>query len=166
MEAKTIGNYGGPYSDAMAKENDETDMDADQGNRLLEDGAQMTRTSVKIQASFASTATGAPTTVTPTADTQWGSGSGTLPTIDKTATGRYTVTFDTEYADGLEVDETLALKRPLCQAWSADVLDDVYAQVLSIAANVVTLKVESPRGTLADVGDNSSNPINVELWTR
>lgn len=108
MTPKTIANYGGPYADSEGKVNPETDLDATNGNRLLEDLAQLTRTKPKAMVRFTATATAAPTTVEPTFwDTIWGSGLAQKPTIDKIATGEYVVSFATSYVDALGVSETV-----------------------------------------------------------
>lgn len=166
MLTKTIGNYGGPYSDFESRTNPETDMPADYGNRLLEDEAQMTATSLKALVVFNTTSVAAPTTVTPTMRSQWGSGAAQLPTVAKTATGRYTITFPASYTDALSVVETVAFYSAQAHTVAADPDDDTLAQVLTIAGNVITIKTEATPGTLADVGNNSAAVFQVHLWLR
>jgi hypothetical protein len=169
VQAKTIGNYGGPYVDQDAVENPESEMAADEGNRLLEDTAQMTVACVRVTLNFLTSAAAPPLDLpaaTVEHDAVWGSGSSSAPTVRKTATGRYTITFPTPLTDSLSVSENVSFRRGDAGAMSADPLDDCKAELLTIAANVVTLKTEAPQATLADVGDNSGNPFEVTVWLR
>jgi hypothetical protein len=164
MLPKTIGNYGGPFSDAFPIENPETDMDAAKANRLYEDSAQMTNTSTKACIVFDTVASGSATVSG--IRSQWGNGDAQKPTVERTNTGLYTVTFPASFDDGLDLPdsvETVSFFDADAKARSADPADDVLAQVLTVAGNVITLKVESAFGTLADVGNNSSDPITVSL---
>lgn len=137
---KTIGNYGGPYADAESKTNPETDLDAASGNRLLEDTAQMTRTSCKAMARFTATTTAAPTTVQPTAwRTQWGSGVDQKPTINKTATGVYTVTWATSYVDALGTSEDLGFTFADARAKTSDGTEDIREQIATIGSFQLTV---------------------------
>ena len=167
MEAKTIGNFGGPYEDATAVENPETDLDADNGNLLLEAAAQMTRTSTKAEVSFDTVAAAAPQAIVPTShDTQWGSGASQRPTVGKTATGLYTVTWGTSFNDALGTSETVAFTRGKCEVRINHDTDDIFARIKAISSNVVTLLVESPKGTAADVGNVSGLVLTVDLFMR
>ena len=166
MLIKTLANYGGPFLDAFVAENPETDLSASEGNRAFEDTAQMTHTAVRAEVSFTTTVVAAPTTVVPTTNTVWGSGAGQLPTVAKTATGRYTVTYATTFADALGVNETVSFVRPMVHAWGANAADRLYARAITVASNVVTLVTQSPEGTDANVGNVSGNPFQVELWLR
>ena len=169
MDPITIANLGGPYTDAVPADNPETDLDADNGNLALEIVAQASQTVERARCMFVTTAVAAPTTVL-AADvsnvSNWGSGTAQKPVVTKTAVGRYTLTYAATYVDGLGDTETVAFTLPWCQAWGADPLDDLYARVLSIASNVITVVVQSPRGTDADNGSVTGNTINVSLGLR
>src|SRR5262245_24711312 len=100
--ARTIDNYGGPYEDELPVENPKTEQSAAFANRSLEDLAQFTRTTTKAWVRFATTTAAAPQTITPSAgQSHMGTGSGVLPTVAKTATGTYTVTYPSSWTDAL-----------------------------------------------------------------
>lgn len=102
MNSKTIGNYSGPFVDELAVANPTTEQSASSYNRHAEDSAQMTRTSTKVMVKFTTTLTAGPAAVTVTDSTsQWGEGNSYKPTISKTATGTYTITYATSYDDAL-----------------------------------------------------------------
>lgn len=169
MEAKTIANYGGPFDDEIPVANPETEQSADYANREMEDCAQMTITAMRASVTFTTTSDAAPATVAAANvahDTVWGSGVASRPTITKTATGRYTITFAASFTDALSVVENVSFRRGICDAMSSDPIDNCKAQILTIASNVITLKTEAPTGTLADVGDNSGNPFEVTVFLR
>ena len=166
MDPITIANLGGPYVDAVPADNPETDLDADNGNLALEIVAQVSQTAERARCLFVTTAVAAPTTVAAanvSNRSNWGSGTAQKPVVTKTAVGRFTLTYAASYVDGLGDTETVAFTLPWCQAWGADPVDDLYARVVSIASNVINVVTQSPRGTDADVGDNSGNPFNVSL---
>jgi hypothetical protein len=102
MLSKSISAYSGPWQDEIAVSNPETEQSATSMNRIGEDTAQMTRTSTKIMVKFTTTLTAGPAAVTVSDSTsQWGEGNSYQPTISKTATGTYTITYATEYEDAL-----------------------------------------------------------------
>jgi hypothetical protein len=166
MQPKSIGNYGGPYQNYRATEEPETEQDADFANREFEDTAQMTQTIERVSMHFTTVSGGAPPFTIPTGNishaTVWGRGAATRPTITKTATGRYTVTFAASYVDGLGETENVAFLRGLASFRSSDVADDIEVRILTVAANVVTVSTKAG-GVLADVGDNSAAPFEVVL---
>lgn len=163
MEEKTLGNYGGPFGDAVNVVDPESEMDSDQGNLIFEDTAQMTNTSLKAIVVFTTVAADP---VTVSAKTQWGNGVGPTPTVNHTGAGRYTVTFDATFTDALGNVETLSIFSPEARAISSDVADDCHAAVLTYTANTITLKTESVLTNLADTGNNSGNPFEVHLYIR
>ncbi len=173
MEAKLIGNYGGDYGDADGVQNPETDIAAAYMNRALEDLAQTTRTIDRASVNFTTVIGGAPPFAIPTAtidhDTVWGSGAGQRPTITKTAQGLYTVEFPTPQTDDLGVSEGVAFLRGLSGAMSSDPLDFVFADILTIAANVITLQVGQRNAAppvAQDQGNNSAAAFEVTLFLR
>jgi len=170
MNEKSLAGYGGPHSDATPVENSETDVSAYYYDLKAEDVAQGTHVLSRVGLQFETTATAGPTPATvDNHDTLWGSGVGQVPTVSKTATGRYTATWSTTFTRtipeggaGGSTTETLSLKRPIGLGFiSTDPADDIEVRVLTVSANEVTFATYSPRGTLADVGDNSGNPFKV-----
>ena len=101
MLPKDINSYGGPYVDAEAVEDPETEQSADLGNRGFEDTAQMTRTSRKAYLKFATTLVNGAVVVNADSHTQWGSSSFYFPTLARTGAGRYTATYAATYDDAL-----------------------------------------------------------------
>ena len=100
---RSSAEYGVPYVDQEAVSNPETQMAANKFNRLGEDVAQMTRVAKKVDVVFTTSSVAGPTAVRPTSGkAQWGTGSPYRPTVSKTATGQYTVTWNSSYADALD----------------------------------------------------------------
>jgi hypothetical protein len=166
MLPKTLDSYGGERVEAKAVSNPLSQYPSDDFNRAHEDLAQATRTITRVAVLFP-TSGAAPADI-PAGSVQhrnvWGTGSSTKPTVTKTATGLYTVTWAASYADALGFVEAVALAFPVtCEAFTSDSADDVDARILTIGSNSLTLKVESPRGTLADLGDNSAGAISVSV---
>ncbi len=168
---KTIGNFGGPFTDAVPRTDPETEMDSDEGNALLETVAHMSNTSPKaiVRLATHTGAAGALGTTMVSHRSHWGSGDGQKPTVTKTATGRYTIAYSSTFAAtyseaGSGGVETVSFwSAPLPGVMSGDESDDLYAEVLTISGNTVTIKVESPRGVLADAGDQSAASIAVTV---
>jgi hypothetical protein len=171
--AKTLGSYGAPYSDARTAENAETDLSADEGNQICEDLAQSTVTATRAIVRFTTVSGGAPPFSIPTGNithwTVWGSGSGTRPTITKTAQGRYTITFATSYTDGLGDSENVVFGDALAGATSSDAADWVDCSILTVANNIVTVKTFQENAALPvahDVGNNSAAVFVASVWLR
>jgi len=68
--SRVLADYGGPFEDALPVEDPETQLAADQYNRLAEDTAQLTRSGTRAILRFGTT-TGAPPNVT-SACSVWG----------------------------------------------------------------------------------------------
>jgi hypothetical protein len=153
---RSSAEYGIPYVDQESVSNPETQAAANKFNRMGEDVAQMTRTSVKVDVLFSTTATAAVVAVTPTSGkTQWGTGSSYLPTISKTATGTYVITWATSYVDALDgttadavsETETLALTRA-----RADIQANSTGYARGTASgNVATVYVRDSTDNLSDL---------------
>jgi hypothetical protein len=166
MLPKTLDSFGGPRVDAKAPSNLISQYPSTDFNRAHEDVAQMTRTIPRVVVLFPTSAAGPADLPAGTVQHRsvWGTGSAQKPTVTKTATGLYTVTWATTYTDALGVVESVALIFPIrCMAFTSDAVDDLFARILTIGSNALTLMVESPRGTLADVGDNSAGAISVSV---
>ncbi len=165
--AKKIEDFGGPFQDATAVENPETDMGSDYGNMVFECTAQMSHTSDKAKVRFSTTNTAAPTTATPTHKSQWGDGAGQLPTVNKTATGRYSIVYAASFPSITEPltsnVETLSFFSALVQAWTTNPADKVTVRLLGISAHQIDIMVQA-NGADADLGDVSNAPIKIEVW--
>lgn len=82
-------------------------MSAAQGNRLLEDVAQLTRVCPKIWLRFPTVASGDTTVTSHTS--VWGQGSGFHPTtITRSGVGIYAITYPSSFSDALSVSETVS----------------------------------------------------------
>jgi exosortase/archaeosortase len=164
MQKLAVTTLGGPFVDAIPVADPESEMAADEGNVLLETVAQGSYTSPATVGTFIATATAATVNVDATNvahSSHWGSTSATKPTVTKTATGRYTLTFPVSWVNGLSVTESVSLFTGSVTARTGDPDDEPSAEVLTISANVVTIGVRSA-GSLADVGGTSTNPITVD----
>ena len=159
MQPRTIDNYGGEFADAVPVEDPTVEQSADYANRANEDVAQLTRTGPKGWVHFVPTATAAPTTVTPSAGrSQWGTGGAQLPTVSKTATGRYTITWAASYTDTLGEVESVSISSANASAIGTTT---AFAQVRTASANVVTVMVLN--SSLADA-DVTGDTVRVEIF--
>lgn len=164
MLAKTISDYGGVHVDADTVNNPQSQIAAGTFDRLAEDAAQMTISSDRAKVYFDTSAVAAPFNYAASAVThksQWGSGSAQQPTVRKLATGRYRITYATSFTDALSVVENVVFTGAGITVGSSNTTDDIYARHTTIASNVVELVVESPKGTLADVGNVSAAVLSV-----
>jgi hypothetical protein len=91
----------------------------------------------------------------------WGTSDALKPTVQKTATGRYTITFPSSWTNGLSTSENISLFEGRVWTRSSDAADDLHARVLAISTNVVTVVTQSPKGTDADVGNNSAAAFTI-----
>lgn len=168
MLSKTIESYGGSFVDAQAVGNPTTEQSAPYYNRHAEDCAQMSRTSTKVMVSFATTTTAGPVAVTVIdASSQWGEGVSYKPTIEKTATGTYVITYATEYDDALvgttgneAVEETEQVAFRF--GWGS-CMGSTFGHVQpSFADNVITAYVFDATGALSDLGGG----VTAEVFAR
>lgn len=105
---RTIDSYGGVFTDEEPVANPTTEQSAAFGTRQMEDTAQMTMTTVKARVRFPTTASAAPVAVTPSSGrSHMGDAGADLPTVSKTATGRYTVTYPASWTDALGASENI-----------------------------------------------------------
>lgn len=165
MLPKTIESFGGPWKDAEAATNPETEQAASQANRMAEDLAQATRTVPRAWIKFATSSGGPANVALIDATSVWGDGASTDPVIAKTATGTYTATYAVSYDDALvgtdsdEVSETELVNFRF--GWGSGCgLTFAHVQV-DTASNVVTIYVFDDASTLSDLGGGV--PLNVFL---
>lgn len=106
MLPRTIDSYGGTFVDAIPVDDPTTTESASFHNRVTEDTAQMTRTGLKAWVQFLTATSGS--SINASAGLSiFGTGSLQLPTITRTGTGLYTITYPTSWVDGLQQTETI-----------------------------------------------------------
>lgn len=171
MLAKTIGNYSGPWVDEEAIANPTSQQSANSMNRVGEDCAQMTRTSTKVMVRFATSATAGPIAIDVVDSTsQWGEGVSYVPTIEKTATGTYEITYATEYDDALvgtdgneAVEETEQVVFRFSWGSAMHATGPVLGHVRCTSVdNVITAYVFNAGGTLSDLAGGA----DVQVFAR
>ncbi len=163
MLVRSIEDYGGVYVDAEPVINPQAEMAADFGNQMLKDVAQLTATGFRIVCQFRTTTTGAPTTVAAgnvSVMSMWGSGTAQKPTVSKTATGLYTLTFASSYTDELGDAESISLIYATANVESNTNNDDT-AKIKSVGSNSIDLAVFQA-GALSDL----SGTADVTVWIR
>jgi hypothetical protein len=164
MPSRTIENYGGIKVDILEVEHAQGEESAGEHNRHAEDTAQMTRTSHFARVWFTTTATAAPTTVSAAAvnvRSHAGNGSAAKPTVAKTATGIYVLTFGATYTDALDVTEpiviALATALPVIGATAG------VARVTGWTDTTVTVEVEDTTFADSDLGGTAIVAIEVSF---
>jgi hypothetical protein len=171
MLPATLSDYGAPYQNVRPVRDPTTQAAAERYNRMAEDVAQGTRTAIRAEVSFLTSAgvNGAISAGNVTHFSVWGSGSAQKPTVAKTGTGQYTLTWATTADDGLvgvanmeavavteNVVFTMPIGAPNVRSAGAR------ANILTIASNVVTVEVYDDTGTLSDL----SGGVAVDLALR
>lgn len=161
---RTLEDYGAPYKDQEPVRNPTVQISAAFDNRALEDQAHLTRTSDRAKVQFDTDAAAAQFDYLAedvNHHHHLGSGDAQKPTVRKLAVGHYRITYAANLTDALSVVEPNAFFDAQVSVRSVDVTDDLYSRIVSVSSNVVELIVESPKGTLADVGDQSGNPVTI-----
>lgn len=156
--SKTIDNYGGIFSDAKAVEDPSVEMSAGYHNRLAEDTAQMTRTTVKAWVKVTTVAINGSAPIV-AGSSHMGTGSGSLPTAVRTATGRLTITYPATWTDPLGVVETLAFQFALGTVPDLGVDARINC---TASANAVLVAVRDAAGADSDLG--ASTPILIVIF--
>lgn len=160
-EPRTLDEVGGVKVDRHALRNPTSEISAEHINKTRNDAAEMTHTSPKAVLRF--TTAVADTIADIALRSQWGDGDAQKPVIVRAGVGQYTLTWPVSFTNALGHVETVSLFGALAQGSSADETDDIFAYVLTTSGRVCTVRVESPKGTLADDGDASGDFINVTL---
>jgi hypothetical protein len=156
--AKESSSYGAPFLDDAPVANPTTEQSAALYNRHAEDSAQMTRTATGIKVKFETTTTAGPISVSVVDSTSvWGEGIAFQPTISKTATGTYVITYATEYDDalvGTEGNEGVAETEQVSFRFGhGGCLGSTFGHVQpSFSNNVITTYVFDAAGALSDLG--------------
>jgi hypothetical protein len=155
---RVIANYGGPYIDEKPVRNPQTEQSAAYGNKSLEDLAQLSRTTIKAIVQFPTTASAAPVAVTATAgQCHNGTGSGSYPTISKTGTGVYVVTYPSTWTNALSVVENVSFT-----FGDASVMGSTAAAKpqISISGPVITVNVFNTSFAASDLGGG----VTIQVW--
>jgi hypothetical protein len=153
---RTVADYGGPYRDQLVVSDPTAELAADKANRLMEDVAQMTRTSTKVDVTFLTTTTSGPVAVTPVAgQTQWGTGAFYYPSVNKSATGTYALTFASSVDDALVggISDAISETENVVFDFATAVVmanSDAVCRC-TVASNVITVYVRVG-GALSDLG--------------
>lgn len=162
MNPHTIASLGGPYQNEEAVVDPTSEVDAAFHNRTLEDVAQCGRAVGFSWYSFTTTATAAPVTLaanTVAVSGLFGSGNAQKPTVAKTATGVYTLTWPTTFDDALvgvtgmtAVAETQSVAFTFAAQPNVFGATNGYARVFSLSSNVATIYVYNMADALNDLG--------------
>jgi hypothetical protein len=146
-EPRTIDNYGGVKNNGGIVEDATTEMSAAEDMRRSEDLAHLTCTSRRAGVRFATATSGG--AITPSAGrSHWGAGSN-LPTVERTGTGLYTVTYAASYVDALGVDEDVIFFEASGHVESLATAGKVQC---TVASNVISVAVFNAAGSLSDLG--------------
>lgn len=162
MNPHTIASLGGPYEDEEAVVDPTSEVAAAFLDRALEDVAQMTNAIGFSWYSFTTTATAAPVTLgasTVSVSGLFGSGTAQKPTVAKTATGVYTLTWPAIFDDALvgvtgmsAVSETQTVAFTFAAQPNVLGATNGYARVATLATNVVTINVYDTTDAASDLG--------------
>jgi hypothetical protein len=163
MLSKGIDSYGAPYVNAASVGDPTTEQSAEYANRVFEDVAQMTRTAVRAWAAFETSSGGAGALSSVDAISVWSEDAS--PTFAKSATGTYTITYETEYEDalvGTESDSVAETEQVSFRFGWGSARGSTFGHVqVAIADNVVTVYVFDAAGALSDL--SGSKRIDVFL---
>lgn len=156
MQDLSLSDLGGPFGNALPPEDPETQLDAKQYNLAALTVAQASRTAYRAIVEFITSATA---TVLPGADavSVWGNATAQQPTIQRTASGVYLVTYPTSFVNELEETEEV-----LFRFGHASIANPGFALVNSLLGNVITVQVFDTTWTLSDLGGG----VPVILWLR
>jgi hypothetical protein len=168
MNPRTISSYGGPFQNEEAVVDPVSEVDAAFYDRMACDVAQTTLATGMTWFSFIPTATAAPTTVDAanvSVSGVWGNGSAAKPTVSKTATGTYTLTWTASFEDELvgvsnmtSVEETQSVAFTFASGLNVLGATNGHARVSAIASNVVTVLVydDAAPAALSDLGGTAT----------
>jgi hypothetical protein len=151
---RDINTYGGIFVDAFTVAVPKQEQSSSFANRANADLAEMSRTTTFGFVLFTTTATAGPVAATVTAGrSHMGSGSGQWPTVQKTATGLYTVTYPTSFNDDLLLAENVSLTSGTVALQAPTAPGFVFID--TIVTNVVHVKVYNASSSLADLAGST-----------
>ena len=166
MLPRTIANYGGAPQNEEAITDPTSEWDAPFAGRLFEDTAQATRSIGFTWFSFVTTLTAATVTVAAgnvAVAGLFGSGTPQKPTVSKTGTGVYVLTWATEFEDALanvvgmeSVTETQSVVFTFSSGLNVMGATNGTARVTALASNVVTVEVYDTSNAASDLGGTAT----------
>jgi hypothetical protein len=168
MLPRTLASYGGPYQNEEAVVDPTSELDAPFADRLMTDVAQLTEACGFTWFSFITTTDAATVTVSAAnvaVSGFPGSGSAQKPTVSKTGTGVYTLTFADEFEDALvgvlnmdAVAETQSIVFTFASGLNVMGATNGTARVTALASNVVTVQVydDAAPAALSDLGGTAT----------
>lgn len=156
---RRLDDYGGPIENYFPVTDPTKDEDAKFRNRYACDTAMLTHTGAVAIFAFTSETGGAPTEPTFVHDARWGNATAIKPTIVRTATGIWTITWPAVVSDDLTpfdpsvgggVQHTVNFRAAKAQATTvAGALKHAVAEVT--APNVVRVNAFLANGTADDI---------------
>lgn len=164
--AKDLSDYGGVKANAEPVADPETQLDADEWNEMAEDTAHLTRGPVLATVKFTTTSVAHPVVYAASAvqiKSVWGNGTAQKPTVTKTAQGLYTITFAASFTNALGVVENVSFFSAIPKIIHNDSVDDMRAEVYTLAANVGTFGFKETGVGLTDVGVNVAANFEVTV---
>ncbi len=145
---RDLSDYGAPYDDELPVENPAVEQSAAFYNRHAEDTVQLSRTSEKVVLDFLSiTSVATVGAANVNCRMHLGTGPSTKPTIARTATGAYTITFSSSYNDGLSESETVSFFKAVGFVESLTVCGHVQA---TVSGSVISVQCFDMAGVAAD----------------
>jgi len=143
-DADSLSTYGGPYANyGTGPVDPTTDLDANLFNKLAATAAMASRMVDRCEVAFVYS--GSAATVS-SFEAVWKGNSTTTPTITRTATGTFTITWPSSVQDELLASHALNLSSAF--GWAQGATN--YHLQASCAGNVITLYVFNTSGTLTD----------------
>ncbi len=155
---RSIDSYGGVFADAFPVEDPTTEISATYDNRLHEDVAQMSATTIKVIAKFLTIAAAAPQTAAATSERSHGNFLAPSVVVTKTGTGEYTLTWPTTFTDALGVVETLALSFSHGDKIASGT--PAHVETFPSGSNTIDVYVYDMAGAATDLGGNEV----IQVW--
>lgn len=153
MLDRAAEDYGAPFTQQQETMNPQEEQTSDQYNKHAADSAMMTVPAQNWVASFVPTVTAAPVTVSAaniTAAGLNGTGAAAKPTVDKTATGAYTLTFPTSFVDAISRTNDVFFRYGHVGIYGSV---DGRGRILGISGNVVMVLLYDTSNSAADTAE-------------
>ena len=149
--------FGGSKQNYAPVEDITTDEDAATRNQYVADVAMMTATCTRSWVEFLAAATTGGMSVT-AHQAVWGNAIGVIPTLSRTSAGIYVITWPATVTDALGNSHTVNFRA--AQAQVRDTAAGWDALCIPTAANIITVYVRNPAGTLTD-----ATGLNIDVFT-
>lgn len=160
MIPATIETYGAPvggFTDKQTVADPTSEWAAEDGNKLLRDVAQLTRTAPRILYKFATVAVTPGTSLS--VRSMWGDTLSYAPTTNvRASAGRYTLTWPAEFADELSNDETLSFYT--ARGWVESLTDRGHVQC-TVSGAVVEVIITDLANTPSDLTAGTTIVIEI-----